>query len=53
MSTKSEGRSQLNILIASILSSSLTTTITNPIEVAKLKLQYAPTNCPRFPHAGM
>ena len=36
-------RTQKQILISSSISSFLSTLITNPIEVAKLKLQYAPT----------
>ena len=47
-----EGRTQSNILLASLISSTMSTTITNPMEVAKLKHQYAPTICPRYPHAG-
>ena len=44
-------RTQTQILISSAISSFLSTLITNPIEVAKLKLQFAPTECPYFPHS--
>ncbi len=43
-------RSQEQIFIASALSSVVSTFITNPLEVAKLNLQYFPLNCKYYPH---
>jgi hypothetical protein len=43
-------RSQEQIFIASVVSSVTSTFITNPVEVAKLNLQYFPLNCKYYPH---
>jgi hypothetical protein len=46
-------RTKKNILIASTFSSIVSTLVTNPIEVAKLNLQYYPLNCPQYPHSSI
>jgi hypothetical protein len=43
-------RNKGHIMLASSISSVLSTFITNPIEVAKLNHQYFPVSCPQYPH---
>lgn len=43
-------RTNLQVLIASTLSCTVTMTVVNPLEVAKLKVQYSPLLCPQYPH---
>ena len=43
-------RKKDQILQASILSSVISTAITNPIEVAKLNFQFFPLSCRFYPH---
>lgn len=43
-------RKNEEVLIASILSSLISTFITNPVEVLKLNYQYFPLSCKFYPH---
>ncbi len=43
-------RKKEQILLASILSSVVSTALTNPLEVAKLNFQFFPLNCKFYPH---
>lgn len=52
MSDQENYRKKNNIFIASAGSSIISTIITNPIEVAKLNIQFYPAACPQYPHAG-
>jgi hypothetical protein len=50
MSTHKYCRSGENVYIGTAMASLISTTVTNPIEVAKLNYQYMPLQCPYFPH---
>lgn len=43
-------RHPLSILAASIMSSLMSTVITNPLEIWKLNKQYLPMVCPQYPN---
>lgn len=53
MSTVQSERSPWRILMAASASCLVNTVVTNPIEVAKLQMQYAPLTCPHYPHARL
>lgn len=51
--TKTEekpARKQKHVLVASTISCVAAMTIINPLEVAKLRVQYSPVSCPQYPH---
>ena len=51
MSTVQKKRDHFQILAAASGACLINTILTNPIEVAKLQIQYAPMSCPNYPHA--
>jgi hypothetical protein len=50
MSDKQYSRTGTQVLYASAIGSVISTIVSNPIEVAKLNLQFFPLICPQYPH---
>jgi len=46
-------RKKTQIFFGSSLASVISTLITNPVEVAKLNVQYFPLGCPQYPHQSI
>ena len=46
-------RTSESVIIATSISSIVSTFITNPLEVAKLNYQYLPLTCPYYPHQSL
>ena len=49
--TTGKGRGNLQVLASAVSASLISTTLLNPLEVAKLNMQYFPLACPHYPHS--